>query len=428
MGFFRNLFRRRTHTTPAETHAASVDDATSSPPVPDASETSQLVSAPSFEKAPTPDTEAHWWEESTPPPSAETSKDSQSDLVPELFDVSPALSEDDLQIDLAIAEGEASSTAAERQYATAPLPSIDDDEHEEAQPAQAQSPLSRIEQDATRELGHQEEPVAALRPSIQGLAAAALRDVGRVRQINQDSVFSLLATLPRAGGDVPIGLFIVADGMGGHDGGEIASQLAVSSVARYILGQIIVPALEEQPTEALQPIMIEALKEANRTIWDRAQQEGSDMGTTCTAVLMLGSALYIGHVGDSRAYVCEPGGMRLLTNDHSAVGRLIQLGQLDASEAREHPLRSQLYRTVGQHPNLQVDFIYHHIGEATHLLLGSDGMWGMIDEAQMEKTLRTYPWPQDACRELISLANLAGGDDNISAVVVSFPIAERATA
>lgn len=427
MGFFRNLFRRRTQTTPAETHAASPEDATSSPPVPDASEPSQPVPAPSSEKAPTSDTEAAWWEASTPPPSADVSKDADSDLVPELLVVPPALSDDDLQIDLAIAEGEASSTAVERQYHTAPLPSLDDDEDEAVQLTDQQA-VSRIEHDATRELGHQEEPVAALRPSVQGLAAAALRDVGRVRQINQDSVFSLLATLPRAGGDVPIGLFIVADGMGGHDGGEIASQLAVSSVARYILGQIIVPALEENPTEALQPIMIEALKEANRTIWDRAQQDGSDMGTTCTAVLMLGSALYIGHVGDSRAYVCEPDGMRLLTNDHSAVGRLIQLGQLDASEAREHPLRSQLYRTVGQHPNLQVDFIYHHIGEASHLLLGSDGLWGMIDEAQMEETLRTYRWPQDACRELISLANLAGGDDNISAVVVSFPIAERTTA
>jgi serine/threonine protein phosphatase PrpC len=427
MGFFRNLFRRRSQTTPAETHAASSDDATSTPHVPDASETAQIVSAPSSEKAPTSDSDAAWWESSTPAPSADGSKDSYPDLVPELLVPSPALSEDDLQIDLAIAEGEASSTAVERQYGTAPLPSIDDDDQDIVDASQQQA-LHRIEHDATRELGYQEEPVTALRPSIQGLAAAALRDVGRVRQINQDSVFSLLATLPRAGGDVPIGLFIVADGMGGHDGGEIASQLAVSSVARYILGQIVVPALDENPMEALQPIMIEAVKEANRTIWDRAQQDGSDMGTTCTAVLMLGSALYIGHVGDSRAYVCEPDGMRLLTNDHSAVGRLIQLGQLDASEARDHPLRSQLYRTVGQHPNLQVDFIYHHIGKASHLVIGSDGMWGMVDEARMEETLRTYLWPQDVCRELVSLANLAGGDDNISAVVVSFPLAERTTA
>jgi serine/threonine protein phosphatase PrpC len=151
------------------------------------------------------------------------------------------------------------------------------------------------------------------------------------------------------------------------------------------------------------------------------------MGTTCTAVLLLGSALYISHVGDSRAYVLEPDGLHPLTDDHSAVGRLIQLGQLAPSEAREHPLRSQLYRTVGQHPQIQVDFSYHHIGEGTHLLMGSDGLWGLIDEERMASVLQSCTWPQDACRQLVALANLAGGDDNISVVVVSFNVAERAT-
>ena len=262
--------------------------------------------------------------------------------------------------------------------------------------------------------------------STQGLAAAALRDVGQVRQINQDSVFALLTTLPRESGDVSLGLFIVADGMGGHDGGEVASRLAISSVARYLLAQIVLPTLEDAPVEALQPVMIAAVQEANRAIWDHAQSVHSDMGTTCTAVLMLGSALYIGHVGDSRAYVLEPGGLHLLTADHSAVGRLIQVGQLDPSEAREHPMRSQLYRTVGQQPQVQVDFVRHSIGQGTHLLLGSDGLWGMLNEEQMATTLRSYAWPQDACRALVAEANAAGGEDNISAVVVSFPVAQGA--
>jgi serine/threonine protein phosphatase PrpC len=267
-----------------------------------------------------------------------------------------------------------------------------------------------------------------LHPAVQGLAAAALRDIGRVRQINQDSVFSMLATLPREGVDLPMGLFVLADGMGGHEGGEVASRLAVSSVARYVLSKILVPALADNADEAIQPIMIDAIKEANRAIWDHAQRVGSDMGTTCTAVLMLGSALYISHVGDSRAYILDSDELQLLTEDHSAVGRLIQLGQLAPSEAREHPLRSQLYRTVGQHPHIQVDFTYQRIGEGTHLLMGSDGLWGLLNEERMAKTLQTYLWPQDACRELVSLANLAGGDDNISVIVVSFHVTERATA
>jgi serine/threonine protein phosphatase PrpC len=116
-----------------------------------------------------------------------------------------------------------------------------------------------------------------------------------------------------------------------------------------------------------------------------------------------------------------PTGMRVITNDHSAVGRLIQVGQLDPSEARDHPLRSQLYRTIGQHPDVLVDFVYQPIGDATHLLLCSDGLWGMVGDEVLLDVLEHSFWPQDACRELIARANLAGGDDNISAVVVTLP-------
>jgi serine/threonine protein phosphatase PrpC len=149
------------------------------------------------------------------------------------------------------------------------------------------------------------------------------------------------------------------------------------------------------------------------------------MGTTCTAALLVGNGLYLAHVGDSRAYLLQPGGPRLLTADHSTVGRLIQLGQLDPSEAREHPLRNQLYRTIGQQPQVMVDFIYQPVGQSSHLLLCSDGLWGLVDEAQMAQAILRSPWPQDACEELIALANLAGGDDNISAVVVALPLTER---
>lgn len=258
-------------------------------------------------------------------------------------------------------------------------------------------------------------------PSERGLAFAALRDVGQVRSMNQDSVYGLISTVPRADGDVPIGLFVVADGMGGHEGGEIASRIAISTVARVVLADLVVPALDEAVTESVQALLVGALKEANRNIWETAQSNGTDMGTTCTAALLLGHTVYIAHIGDSRAYLATPDGLQTLTADHSAVGRLIELGQIDAAEAREHPMRSHLYRTVGQTPDVAVDYDYHQLGGATHLLLCSDGLWSMIDDDAIHSAIITSKWPHDACRALIASANAAGGEDNISAVVVSLP-------
>jgi serine/threonine protein phosphatase PrpC len=276
-------------------------------------------------------------------------------------------------------------------------------------------------EDGTRPLAATDIPMLAALRSHRGLAAGALRDVGRIRSANQDSLFSLITTLPREGSDLAMGLFIVADGMGGHHGGEIASRLTISTVAQYVLAELVMPALADGTTEALQPLIIGAVQQANRAIWDHAQSIGSDMGTTCTVALLMGRALYIGHVGDSRAYLATPTGLQLITSDHSTVGRLIQLGQLDPSEAREHPLRSQLYRTVGQQPEVAVDFIYQPIGNATHLLLGSDGLWGMLGDDVLLDVLEHTIWPQDACHELIARANLAGGEDNITAIVVTLP-------
>jgi serine/threonine protein phosphatase PrpC len=280
-------------------------------------------------------------------------------------------------------------------------------------------PDDEVEEDGTRPLTAADMPALVALRSRRGLSSAAQRDIGRVRSINQDSVFAFLTTLPRETSDITLGLFVVADGMGGHDGGEVASRLAVTTVARNVLSELVLPALSDNVGEALQPLIIAAVQDANRAIWEHAQAVGSDMGTTCTVALLLGQALYIGHVGDSRAYLATPTGMKLITNDHSAVGRLIQVGQLDPSEARDHPLRSQLYRTIGQHPEVLVDFVYQPLGDATHLLLCSDGLWGMVDDEILLDVLEHSIWPQDACRELIARANLAGGDDNISAVVVT---------
>lgn len=255
-------------------------------------------------------------------------------------------------------------------------------------------------------------------PPPLAIVAAALRHIGQVRETNQDSIYTLVSSIPRETGDATLGLFIVADGMGGHEGGEVASRMAIATVARRIIADLLVPAIEGTINVSLQALMVEAVQEANRVIWEHARLTGSDMGTTCTAALVLGRSLYLGHVGDTRAYLIDAHGIHQLTTDHSAVGRLIELGQLDPTEAREHPLRSQLYRTVGQHPEIAVDLVFQPIGDATHLLLASDGLWGCVEEATMERIIRTIDSPHRAVRALVDAANRAGGPDNISAILV----------
>jgi PPM family protein phosphatase len=257
--------------------------------------------------------------------------------------------------------------------------------------------------------------VAPTQPTI---LAAALRDIGRTRSVNQDSIYALVSSVPRGEQDLNLGLFVVADGMGGHASGEVASRIAITTVARHVLAELLLPALDETFGTSLREVVVGAVETANRAIWDQANIDGLDMGTTCTVALILGRTIYIGHVGDSRAYLLQGGMLEQITTDHSAVGRLIQIGELTPEDAREHPLRSHLYRTIGQTPEVQVDFVQQPIGQASYLLLCSDGLWSMLEDATLATILNAAPWPHDICSALIDAANEAGGEDNISAVVV----------
>lgn len=322
-----------------------------------------------------------------------------------------------------------SSEPAKQSYGTAPLSDLAEqaERSEGTLPLGEPPPAPPADYEATKPLSmayappdeHVELGVSVSDAQrVPGLLAAALRDVGRVRAVNQDGVYMLVSTIPREENDLLLGLFVVADGMGGHDAGEVASRIAISTVARHILAELVVPALEDTFGAALQQLVIEAVVQANRAIWEHGQATRSDLGTTCTVALVLGRTIYIGHVGDSRAYLLEGDQLRQLTIDHSAVGRLIQLGQLEPFEAREHPLRSQLYRTVGQAPDVHVDLVQRPLGDATHLLLCSDGLWGMVEDTSLRDALVQSRRPQEACHTLIDLANEAGGEDNISALVV----------
>jgi serine/threonine protein phosphatase PrpC len=250
------------------------------------------------------------------------------------------------------------------------------------------------------------------------LVAAAGQSVGKQREHNEDSVLAITSTLAGKSVNVPFGLYIVADGMGGHQFGEVASNAAV----RVIAGQIIrkfhsyLFALPTQPPQdSLQEIMDSAIKEAHRVI----QRDAPGSGTTVTAALVLGQQLTIGHVGDSRAYAIHPAGrIEQLTHDHSLVQRLEELGHLNKEEAASFPHRNVLIRALGQGDNLEVDIFTIPFPHNGSLMLCTDGLWGVIHEEDIRRALTDPSNLPRACQNLVSAANTSGGPDNISVVLV----------
>ncbi len=251
------------------------------------------------------------------------------------------------------------------------------------------------------------------------LAAEALRDIGRERRENQDHCFAQVLAFPGDQGNLTLGLFVVTDGMGGHHDGGYASKLALSTVVQTVLTEFVAPVVGgERPTP--QPVLQSAVQAANAAVYAAGQQAGSDMGTTCTAALLYDDDLIVAHVGDSRALLIGAG-VKQLTTDHTPVGRLIAIGALTPEEAHDHPLRNQLYRSIGQQANVVVDVSTSTISGATHLVLCSDGLWGLVPEPMIADIVIEAPTPQVAARHLVAQANLLGGHDNIAVVVVSLP-------
>ncbi len=253
------------------------------------------------------------------------------------------------------------------------------------------------------------------------LIVGCAQSVGMHRDHNEDSLFTLATTLSNDQQHLPIGLFIVADGMGGHQHGEVASGIAVRSLAGYVIRKLYMPLLNltpNPPEESLQEIMQEGVQEAHRTI----RKNVSGGGTTLTAALILGSQLVLVHVGDSRAYTLHPSGkVTALTRDHSLVKRLVELGQITIEEAAIHPQRNVLYRALGQGEPFDSDIHTMHLSEGGHLLLCSDGLWNMVGEAEIHSMVYDNPNPEIACQKLVEAANQAGGPDNITAILVRLP-------
>jgi serine/threonine protein phosphatase PrpC len=157
---------------------------------------------------------------------------------------------------------------------------------------------------------------------------------------------------------------------------------------------------------------------ANRKVFELRKSAGTDMGSTLVSAVLDGSRAYVAHVGDSRAYLINSQGIRQITTDHSLVERLIATNQITREEARHHPQRNVIYRTIGDKLKLEVDLSVHNLKVGDRLLLCSDGLSGMVDDPMIYQIVQGAASPQAACDALINAANAAGGEDNITAIIV----------
>ena len=227
------------------------------------------------------------------------------------------------------------------------------------------------------------------------IVAGVATDTGRVRDHNEDSFI------------VEPPLYAIADGMGGANAGEVASQLALETIGE----------MQRTGTGTLD----DEVREANRVVFARAGEDTklAGMGTTVTAALASAEALHLAHVGDSRAYLRRAGSLRQLTNDHTLVDRMVQAGEISRDEADVHPHRNVLVRALGTEPKVDVEAMDLGLLEGDQVLICSDGLTDMVTENQITAILDIAQGaPQDAADRLVRAANRAGGIDNITAIVL----------
>lgn len=238
-----------------------------------------------------------------------------------------------------------------------------------------------------------------------------MTDTGLVRDDNEDS----FGKFP--GNDLSIAtpkgqLFVVADGIGGHEGGKEASTIAVATVGKAYFADGhtgIAESLEQ------------AFHNANQAIYEYSTLHPTlqNMGTTCTALVLQGDRGYIAHVGDSRAYRINKRTITQLTNDHSRVAEMRRRGMLTEEEARNHAERSILYRALGIQEDIVVDIVDNiQIGSLETFLLCTDGLHGLVDENELLRIAHSAP-PEEACARFVALAKDRGGHDNITVQIVA---------
>jgi serine/threonine protein phosphatase PrpC len=221
-----------------------------------------------------------------------------------------------------------------------------------------------------------------------------------------------------------LSLLAVADGMGGHEGGEVASKLALQVLVDGIVRSILLPEISGalSPPDAITDRLRAAVIAANDAVYLARQKRENDMGTTMTAALIRDDQLFLAHVGDCRAYRWNASGLEQLTADHSLVASLIASGRAQPDEIYTHPHRSVIYRCIGDKPVVEVDTAVLSLITGDRLLLCSDGLWEMLRNEGIQDVLMQEAHPQTACDLLVKHANTAGGDDNITVIIAQVEI------
>ncbi|MEX2180801.1 MAG: Stp1/IreP family PP2C-type Ser/Thr phosphatase [Gemmatimonadaceae bacterium] len=246
------------------------------------------------------------------------------------------------------------------------------------------------------------------------IAVGARTDVGMIRSGNEDNFF--------AEADDKRGVFVVADGMGGHAAGEVASEMAVQIVARQLLPM---SSASEAGAAAL---MATSLQDANKAIYERmlAETDKQGMGTTASVMVLSDDGYLIGQIGDSRVYLLRDGALTQLTKDHSYVQEQVDAGLLTPEQARYHPYSNVITRCVGASEEVEADIYSGEAKVGDVFLLASDGLTGMVDDRRLQQLLLARSGPGRIVDSLIAEANGRGGLDNITAIVIQVTALEGA--
>ena len=244
-------------------------------------------------------------------------------------------------------------------------------------------------------------------------AHAGMTDVGLHRMLNEDNWGWARLT-------DGVEIFVVADGMGGHDCGEVASSMAVETLIAVARQRVDVS--PRPSVDAIENILDEAFQEANNSIKGNAEARGNDMGTTLVACMVIDDQVALcANVGDSRGYLIRNATLHQITRDHSLVARMVEQNRITAEEARNHPHSNILLRTVGTERNVDIDIFRVELEHGDRVLLCSDGLWGEVEDSEIESIVNHTPDNRIVSRDLIRAAHIGGGKDNITVIVVNVP-------
>ena len=241
---------------------------------------------------------------------------------------------------------------------------------------------------------------------------AAMTDVGLARSLNEDNW-----------GWVQLSddsfLYVIADGMGGHDSGEVASELATATICRVARER-----MAEKPdmgAEELESLLDESFQMANNTVKGTAEARGNDMGTTLVALLVKGNLGFMANVGDSRGYLYRQGQLHQISKDHSLVGKMVEQGRITSEEARVHPHSNILLRTVGTERDVEIDIFRIDLQSGDRVMMNTDGLWGEVEDERIRELMEQHQDPRICGRELVRAAHHGGGKDNVTLLIVGVP-------